>query len=56
VKCLRGPELIFGPVFIAIVLHMSWLASIVVFRYVSVVPNPVLRVSSLTIAMRSWPI
>jgi hypothetical protein len=36
-----------------IVSHVSWLASIVVFRCVSVVPNPVSRADSSSIAMRS---
>jgi hypothetical protein len=53
VKYLRGPELIFGLIFIAIVLHLSWLVSIVIFYSVSVVPNPVSRADSLTIAIQS---
>jgi hypothetical protein len=51
VKCLRGPKLIFDPIFIAIALHVSYLASIVVFHCISVIHNLVLRVDSLTIAM-----
>jgi hypothetical protein len=33
---------------------MSWIASIIVFRCVSVIPNLVLRADSFSIAMWSW--
>jgi hypothetical protein len=37
-----------------IISHVSWLALIVVFLYVSVVPNQFLRAGSFPIAMQSW--
>jgi hypothetical protein len=42
-------------ILVAFTLHVSWIASIVVFRCVSVVPNPVSRADSFSIDMRSWP-
>jgi hypothetical protein len=49
-KCLWGLELIFGLIFVAVVLHMTFLALIAIFRCVSMVPNPVPRASSFSIA------
>jgi hypothetical protein len=40
-------------ILVAFTLHVSWFAPIVVFRCVSVVPNPVLKVGSFSIAMWS---
>jgi hypothetical protein len=40
-------------ILIVFTLHMSWIASIVVFRCVSVVLNLVLRVDSFSIVIRS---
>jgi hypothetical protein len=40
-------------ILVAFTLHVSWIASIVVFHYVFVVPNLVLRADSFLIAMRS---
>jgi hypothetical protein len=42
-------------ILVAFTLHVSWIVSIVVFRCVSVVPSPVSRADSWSIARRSWP-
>jgi hypothetical protein len=44
VKCTRGLELFCHSFLATVVSHVSWLVSIVIFRCVSVVPKPVLRV------------
>jgi hypothetical protein len=41
-------------ILVAVTLHVSWIVSIVVFRCVSVVSNPVPRADSFFIFMRSW--
>jgi hypothetical protein len=51
VKCLWGLELIFGPILIAIVLHVFLLAPICISACDSRVLNPVPRASSISIAM-----
>jgi hypothetical protein len=53
VKYIRGLELLFNSFLATIVSFVSLLASIVVFLCVSLVPNPVSRDDSLSIAMRS---
>jgi hypothetical protein len=53
VKCLSGLELLFDSLLTVVVLHVSWLVLIVVFRSISVVHNPVSRVNSFSIAMWS---
>jgi hypothetical protein len=44
----------FDSLLAVVVSHVSWVVSFVVFRYVSVVPNLVLRADTFPIAMLSW--
>jgi hypothetical protein len=53
VKCLLGLELSFDVFLSAVVSHVSWIALIVVFRCVFMVPNPILKADIFSIAMRS---
>jgi hypothetical protein len=53
VKYLCGLELSFDSLLTIAVSHVSWLTSIVVCRYISMVTNPVQRADSSSIAMRS---
>jgi hypothetical protein len=55
VKCAQGHELLVDLILVAFTLHVSLIASIVVFRCVSMVLNPVLMVNRFSIAMRYWP-
>jgi hypothetical protein len=51
VKCVSGFELLVGSILVTIVLHMTLLASIVIFHCDFRLPNPVSRANSFSIAM-----